>query len=135
MTDVFSKEVRSYIMSRIRGKHTKPEKIMKRYLESKRFKFKQHCLIAGFRVDFALPRRKVAIFIDGCFWHVCPKCFRRPKSNTAYWKQKMRQNVSRDKRIDAAVMKAGWKILHVWEHQLKPVELDALFQRYRFRNP
>jgi DNA mismatch endonuclease (patch repair protein) len=106
-------------MSRIRGKHTNPERKIKSYLKSRRRKFKQHFKIDRYCVDFVLPGKKLAVFVDGCFWHACPKCFRKPKSNLKYWNQKLKENVARDKRINRAVRKRGWKTLHIWEHQIK----------------
>ena len=128
MVDRVSKKVRSRIMSQIHGKNTGPEKIMREYLKNRRFKFSAHHRIAGYRVDFALPRRRVAVFVDGCFWHACPKCFRQPKSNKAYWKKKISQNVKRDRRIDKEIRSSGWKTVHFWEHSLKKRPANCQFK-------
>lgn len=68
--------------------------------------------------DFVFPRRRLAIFVDGCFWHGCPKCYRRPHSRRRYWDAKVRQNVARDRRNRRTLRRLGWRVLHIWEHDL-----------------
>ncbi|MBI4068526.1 DUF559 domain-containing protein [Candidatus Kaiserbacteria bacterium] len=106
-------------MSSIRGKNTVPERKIRAYLKEKRFKFREHYRIGGFRVDFACVGKKLAIFVDGCFWHGCPRCYRPPKSRVSFWRQKVQANRARDKRIDKTVRALGWRILHIWEHQVR----------------
>jgi len=70
--------------------------------------------------DFAFPERKVAIFVDGCFWHQCPACNRPlPQNNREYWEKKILRNVQRDRRLDQELASIGWRVVRVWEHQLK----------------
>lgn len=70
--------------------------------------------------DFIFPREKVAVFTDGCFWHGCPRCYHSPiKSNTAYWTEKIKRNISRDRRVNRRLRNAGWRVLRFWEHELK----------------
>jgi len=69
--------------------------------------------------DFVFPIKRVAVFVDGCFWHGCPKCYRRPKSSRKYWDAKAARNKARDKAVSAALRKGGWRVLRVWEHELK----------------
>lgn len=72
----------------------------------------------------AFTKRKIAIFVHGCFWHRCPACAKRyPKSNRSYWLPKLRANVARDKRKEAELRKAGWRVLVIWEHELKKGKL------------
>lgn len=79
--------------------------------------------------DIAYPGRKIALFINGCFWHRCPVCnLPEPKSNVAYWQAKFTRNVERDARTKAALEEQGWKVVVIWEHQLKKAELDATRQ-------
>lgn len=69
------------------------------------------------RVDVCFTRIKLAVFVDGCFWHMCPRHFHLPKSNVAYWVPKLESNVARDRRIDVAFTADGWGVLRVWEHE------------------
>ena len=68
--------------------------------------------------DFVFDHERLVIFTDGCFWHGCPKCAKRPSSNTTYWDQKIRRNVRRDRRTTRALKREGWKVLRIWEHDL-----------------
>ena len=126
MVDTVTKKVRSRIMSRIRGKNTRPEQIMRAYLKSRRFKFYEHQRIRGYRVDFVIPSRRIALFVDGCFWHACPQCFKKPKSNTNYWNKKIKDNCKRDKRINRIIRKEGYSVKHIWEHQVKLIRTKAI---------
>jgi len=69
------------------------------------------------RPDITFTRRRVAVFVDGCFWHGCPEHQRKPRSNVDYWKPKLDANVARDRRVDAALLAAGWRVVRVWEHE------------------
>jgi DNA mismatch endonuclease (patch repair protein) len=69
--------------------------------------------------DFAFPKAKLAVFVDGCFWHKCPKCYRAPKTSVAYWNQKITRNRSRDRLVNQELKIAGWRVLRIWECQLK----------------
>ena len=119
MTDIHTKEQRSYNMSQVKGKNTKPEVQFRKYLFNKGLK--------GYRIQAKLPgkpdilfkKQKVAIFIDGCFWHKCPKCFSPPKSNVEFWKKKINGNVKRDKNINKILSKEGYIVLRFWTHEIK----------------
>lgn len=117
MPDKISKELRSLIMSRIKGKDTKAEIVFRKMLFARGLRYRLHYSIDG-RPDIAMPSKKVAIFIDGCFWHKCPKCFRPPKSRINYWEPKIQRNLDRDKRTNATLKAKGWKIIRVWEHEV-----------------
>ena len=69
--------------------------------------------------DFVFARQRVVVFVDGCFWHGCPKCYRRPKSNRKFWDAKFTRNRARDVQVTKALRRAGWKVVRVWEHRLK----------------
>lgn len=114
--DKFSKEKRSEIMSKIRKTNTKPELILKEKLKGAYFRYQPK--VPG-NPDFAIKSKKIAIFVDGCFWHKCPKCFRPPKSNKQYWIPKIEGNVERDEKINEEYKGKGWRVIRIWEHQIK----------------
>lgn len=119
MADVLTKKQRSYCMSRIRGKNTTPELLLRKALSGAEIRgYRLNYRIFG-TPDVAFPKKKVAIFIDGCFWHKCPKCFRKPSSNRLYWTAKLKENVKRDKSVDSELKKTGWKVIRIWEHELQ----------------
>src|SRR5262249_46138637 len=68
---------------------------------------------------FLFPRERVVVFVDGCFWHGCPRCYRIPGSNSGYWSQKISRNRARDRRVTKELKSAGWKVLRIWEHALE----------------
>lgn len=116
MPDKFSKETRSRVMSKIRSKNTVIETILKNLLKG--LHLRQYPKIYG-NPDFGSKKRKIAIFVDGCFWHKCPKCYVKPKSNKKYWLPKIEKNVERDKKINKRLKKEGWRVIRVWEHKIK----------------
>lgn len=89
--------------------------------------WRRHIPIHG-TPDFAFPKIKLAIFLDGCFWHGCPRCFKLPRSNVDYWARKIGRNVSRDRRNSRLLRAEGWSVLHVWEHALRGAN-DAVGKR------
>lgn len=119
MADALTKEQRSYCMSRIQGRNTKPEVVLRKALSSKGIRgYRIHYNLPG-RPDIVFTRKKIAIFIDGCFWHKCPKCsIRTPIQNRSYWRRKINNNVRRDKLVTAELRKSGWKVIRVWEHDV-----------------
>lgn len=68
--------------------------------------------------DFVFDKERLAIFVDGCFWHGCPQCYRRPKSSRKYWDAKVQGNMARDKKVRGKLRRAGWSIIRIWEHEL-----------------
>ncbi|MGA2875821.1 MAG: very short patch repair endonuclease [Nitrososphaerales archaeon] len=118
MTDVLTKTQRSYNMSRIRGKNTQAELAIRRRLRSAGLKgYRIHYDLPG-RPDVVFTKQRLAVFVDGCFWHMCPADFRVPATRTYFWTQKIRKNVSRDRRVDLALAERGWKVIRVWEHEI-----------------
>jgi DNA mismatch endonuclease (patch repair protein) len=117
MTDTMTKKQRSFCMSRIRGRDTKPELRIKKLMKKLGFSHQPKGIIG--RPDFANRKTKTAVFVDGCFWHGCPKHCKKPKSNRAYWLPKIRQNIARDRKVTAALRRAGWKAIRIWEHEIK----------------
>ena len=121
MADNHSKEIRSYNMSQIRSKNTKPEEIVRKYLFSKGLRYRKNDKKLPGHPDIVLPKYKTVIFINGCFWHMhegCPK-FVLPKSNVGYWKPKLEKNKQHDIETKAVLESKGWRVLVVWECELK----------------
>ena len=124
MADKFSKETRSYIMSRIRGKDTKPEilvRLVRKYLFARGLRFRKNDKRYPGRPDVVLPKYKTAVFVHGCFWHLHEGCkyAKMPKSNVEYWEEKLYKNRERDARNQEELKAMGWTVLTVWECELK----------------
>lgn len=120
MADNHSKEVRSRNMSHIRSTNTKPEVIVRKYLFSKGFRYRKNVRTLPGSPDIVLPKYRTVIFVNGCFWHMhdCPD-FVWPSSNREYWNKKINSNVERDKMNHDLLENLGWRIITVWECQLK----------------
>ncbi|MFH1637921.1 MAG: very short patch repair endonuclease [Candidatus Woesearchaeota archaeon] len=116
MTDWLDKVTRSKIMSSIRSRDTKPELMLRKALWGCGFSYQPS--IAG-KPDFIHRKAKIAIFVHGCFWHKCPKCYREPQSNRNYWLPKLKKNVARDKKNRATLEEKGYKVIEIWEHEIK----------------
>ena len=121
MVDKFTKETRSYVMSQIKGKDTKPEIIVRKYLFSKGLRFRKNDKRYPGSPDIVLPKYKTVVFVHGCFWHLHDGCKHAvmPKSNVDYWKKKLYGNKERDKRNQEKLEEMGWNVIIVWECQLK----------------
>ena len=120
MTDVFTKQKRSEIMSRIRSKDTVAELIVFKYLRKQKIYFQKHYMKVPGKPDIALPRRKRAVFIDGDFWHGRDyKRLLRTRPKGDYWIGKIKYNMLRDSKNRSSLKKNGWKILEVWETDIK----------------
>lgn len=123
MPDVFSKEVRSRVMSRIRSRDTKPEMLVRKLAHALGFRFRLHRRDLLGCPDLVFPRRRKIIFVHGCFWHMhegCRKC-RMPKSNRSYWRYKLLLNRDRDRRNKEALESLGWRVMVVWECEVKDI--------------
>ena len=120
MTDLISKEKRSYIMSMIKGKNTKPQIIVRKYLFHCGFRFRVNVKRLPGTPDIVLRKYKTAIFVNGCFWHKhdCPR-FVWPSSNQDYWRPKILRNIERDNQSRKELETLGWKVITVWECELK----------------
>lgn len=118
MTDVFSKQKRSEIMSKIRGKNTKVEVLVFRELRRRGIYFQKHYKRAPGNPDIALPRKKIAVFIDGDFWHGYRYGKIKNRLPKVYWRAKIEANILRDNRNRRTLRKMGWRVLRVWEHQI-----------------
>ncbi len=119
MPDRFSKDVRSRIMSRIRAKNTGIEKTVFRGLRAYGVYFRRHYRGARGTPDIAVPSRKLAVFIDGDFWHGYRYPLWRRKLPSAFWRTKIERNRARDRRNFAALRRSGWRVLRVWGHEVQ----------------
>lgn len=121
MADVHTTAICSYNMSRIHGKNTKPEEIVRKYLFSKGFRYRKNDACLPGKPDIVLPKYKTVIFVNGCFGHKHEGCkyFVWPKSNPEFWEKKIKQTAARDKLEQAQLAANGWKVLIVWECELK----------------
>ena len=134
MADVHSITTRSYNMSRIKGKNTKPEMIVRKFLHAKGFRYRIHDKRLPGRPDIVLPKYKTVIFVHGCFWHGHEDCkyYVVPKSRTEWWLSKISGNIANDEKAALALQVQGWKIINIWECQLKAAQLmktlDSLHQ-------
>lgn len=108
---------RSALMARVRGKNTKPELIVRSLAHRLGYRFRLHRAGLPGRPDLVFPGRRKVIFVHGCFWHRHPGCYRTttPKTRATYWQQKFRDNIERDRKAIAALEKAGWSVLVIWE--------------------
>ena len=121
MADIKSKEERSYNMSRIRGKDTKPETLVRKYLFSRGFRYRKNDRRLPGTPDIVLSKYKTVIFVNGCFWHGHQGCkyFVWPKNNADFWKTKIETNIQRDKAKQSKLREMGWKVIVIWECQLR----------------
>ncbi|MFC0432559.1 very short patch repair endonuclease [Kutzneria buriramensis] len=114
---------------------TKPEVALRRELHRRGLRFRvNHPGLPG-RPDLAFTRAKVAVFVDGCFWHCCPDHGTLPRNNRDWWRAKLDRNVARDRAKDAALTGLGWSVLHVWEHEAPGTAADRVEAEWRQRLP
>ncbi len=123
MVDIFDKETRSTLMSKIRGKNTKPEIQLRRILFAMGYRFRLHARDLPGQPDIVFTKRKAAIFMHGCFWHshACP-AGRVPKTRREFWERKLAANRDRDARQLQLLEVAGWRVLVIWECELRKPE-------------
>ena len=121
MADVHSPETRSFNMSQIKGKNTKPEELVRRYLFSHGFRYRKNVSTLPGKPDIVLPKYRTCIFVNGCFWHKHEGCkyFVWPKNNAEFWKKKITGNVDRDLRQQNELRLLGWNVVVIWECELK----------------
>lgn len=109
-------------MARIRSRDTKPELQVRRFLHAEGLRFRLHRKDLPGKPDLVFPRRRLCVFVDGCFWHGCPSCVdgtRAVKSNSAYWVGKIHGNQERDRRHDKELAAQGWQVLRIWECEVR----------------
>ena len=120
MTDVFTRKKRSEVMSRIRGKGnwSTEIKLLKLFREHGIKGWRRHQPITG-KPDFVFRKERLAVFVDGCFWHGCPTCYIKPKQNAEFWEKKIGGNIRRDRKVSRQLRAEGWSVCRVWECKLK----------------
>ena len=130
MADNHTKEQRSYNMSKIRSTNSAPEEKVRKYLFSKGFRYRKNVRSLPGCPDIVLPKYKTVIFVNGCFWHMhdCPR-FVWPSSNKEYWEPKIRRNVELDKINIELLQTEGWRVLIVWECELKKKTIEERLSR------
>lgn len=114
-------------MSQIRGIDTKPELILRKAIWGKGYRYRVKNTLPG-KPDMCFLSQRLAIFVDGCFWHKCPRHFVTPKTRTEFWMDKINKNFERDKRVTKELEQLGWKVLRIWEHEIKE-NLPACVER------
>lgn len=119
--DVHTRETRSYNMSRIKNKNTKPEEIVRKYLFGRGMRYRKNDKRLPGHPDIVLPKYKTVVFVNGCFWHIHENCryFKWPENNAEFWKNKLEGNKERDMENIQKLSEAGWKVIVVWECELK----------------
>ena len=142
MADIYSRAERSALMAKVRGRgNLTTEAALAKLLRAqgwsgwRRQQVVRGRTVAGerfqVRPDFVFPARRLAVFVDGCFWHGCPRHGTRPRGNAAFWRAKFRRNQARDRRDTRRLRRAGWRVLRLWEHELKPKSRPTLLAKLR----
>jgi DNA mismatch endonuclease (patch repair protein) len=106
-------------MSAIRSKNTMPEVVLRKALWAKGLRYRIH--YGNEKIDLAFPSKKLAILVDGCFWHSCPIHSHIPQSNVGYWLPKLKKNLERDKAKNERLANNGWKVMRFWEHDIADI--------------
>ncbi|MCE7743832.1 MAG: very short patch repair endonuclease [Candidatus Heimdallarchaeota archaeon] len=118
MTDIFTPEQRSKIMSKIKTRDTGIEKALRSALWIRGYRFRIQYNIEG-KPDIAFPKQKIAVFCDGCYWHGCPICRKIPVSNKEFWLKKFEDNMKRANEVNRILSENGWIVLRYWGHEIK----------------
>ncbi len=128
MADVHDKATRSYNMSRIRNKDTKPEMLVRKFLFANGFRYRLNDKKLPGKPDIVLPKYKTVIFVNGCFWHGHENCkyFKLPATRTEWWKEKIEGNIKNDIKKHALLREAGYKVIAIWECEVKN---KSIFER------
>ena len=131
MADVLTPKQRSYNMSRIHGKDTTPEELVRKFLFSQGFRYRKNDARLPGKPDIVLPKYKTVIFVNGCFWHKHEGCkyFVWPKNNAEFWKEKITENVIRDQENYKRLYALGWRIITIWECELRPRNRESTLIR------
>ena|ERR1041385_4513087 len=130
LAGVFTKKKRSEIMSRIRGRGNKDTELaLAKLLRRHRITgWRRNQPVFG-KPDFVFPTFRLAVFVDGCFWHGCPKHATKPKNNRAFWHRKLSSNKKRDRVVNLTLRRAGWRVIRIWEHELAHKNEASLRER------
>ena len=121
MADVFSKEKRSEVMSKLRGRNTKPELLVRKFIFSQGFRFRLYPLNLPGKPDIVLPKFKTLIFVNGCFWHGHTNCkhYTIPTTRMDYWRDKIEKNKARDIKINTELKSLGWRLITIWTCEIR----------------
>ena len=133
MADVLTPAQRRHCMSSIRGRDTRPEVRLRKALWALGLRYRLRSKLPG-RPDLVFVADHVAVFVDGCFWHQCPKHAVWPKNNSSFWRRKLEANVKRDRRNNRELKLQGWKVIRIWEHEVNSgpeAAAQKLFPRIR----
>ena len=133
MADVHSKKQRSYNMSKIKSKNTKPEIKVRKFLHGEGFRYRLHRKDLPGKPDIVLPKYKTVIFVHGCFWHGHENCkyFVIPKTRTDWWLNKINKNIDNDKKAQQLLKENDWKVITIWECELKKEKLETSLNHLR----
>jgi DNA mismatch endonuclease (patch repair protein) len=120
MPDVFTKQKRSAVMSRIRGRGNRDTELVlvQLFRAQQIVGWRRHTALFG-KPDFVFSKARLAIFVDGCFWHCCPKHSNLPANNAEFWLKKLTGNAVRDRLVTLTLRRMGWRVIRVWEHELR----------------
>ncbi|MES2395433.1 MAG: very short patch repair endonuclease [Bacteroidota bacterium] len=131
MADVHTKKVRSYNMSQIKGKDTKPEMMVRKFLFASGFRYRLHDKKLPGKPDIVLPKYKTILFVHGCFWHGHENCkyFAAPKTRTEWWLNKINGNQKKDVESVSLLKKQGWNVITVWECELKSDKRESTLKK------
>ena len=132
MTDVLTKAKRSALMAKVRsvGNASTEQRLAQLLRKHRMTGWRRGAPLAG-KPDFVFRKGKVAVFVDGCFWHGCPRHRRTPKTRVAFWKAKLARNAQRDREVRKALRARGWRVLRIWEHELAQRNEAQLLRRIR----
>src|SRR5512136_593279 len=126
MSDVLTQEQRKFNMSKIKGKNTGPEVKLRKLLSAAGIRgYRIHYKLKG-KPDIVFTKKKIAIFIDGCFWHKCPECFQEPETRKEFWMKKIGSNVEQDMKNTRKLQDDGWTVLRFWEHEIRKTPENAV---------
>ena len=123
-------------MSRVKSRHTAPEMAIRRELHLRGLRYRVNMSlpqVGRTRPDIVFTRVRVAVFVDGCFWHRCPEHGSSPKTNAGWWSRKLDTNVERDRATDTALAEAGWTVIRIWEHEDTSTAADRVEATVRSR--
>lgn len=134
MADVHDKATRSYNMSRVRNRDTKPEILVRKFLFANGFRYRLNDKKLPGKPDIVLPKYKTVIFVNGCFWHGHENCkyFKLPATRTEWWKEKIEGNIKNDEKKHALLREAGYKVVVIWECEVKnKMNFDTIINEFR----
>jgi len=118
LADNLTPKQRKYCMSRVRGRNTKPEILLRKALWKDGFRYRLKSKLPG-KPDLVFASARVVVFVDGCFWHGCPEHGTIPVTNKRFWKKKLARNIERDREVAEVLAESGWLVMRFWTHELK----------------